>query len=273
MSRRLGLCVGVNSYPGTSSNLRGCVNDAKDWRWLLQAYLPGIDALTLYDEAATRDGILDALSACVLSLGKGDILYFTFSGHGTHVPDTSGDERDRRDEAICPSDVMTAGPILDDELNYLFAQRAAGSKVVVIADSCFSGNVAKAATTTWIGPRTNSTRAAYAAPKFLPPARIPADAWVLGRHLRAGTAKPEGVDRDEAWMTVSACRDFEVSYDAEIDGRACGAFSNAATKAYPGCRSYMDWMRRIRLVLPNWQYPQTPNLTGSRAARWRKALG
>ncbi len=273
MSRRLALCVGVNEYPGTSSNLRGCVNDAKDWRWLLQTYLPGIDALTLYDERATRDAILDALSACVLSLGKGDILYFTFSGHGTHVPDKEGDERDRRDEAICPSDVMTAGPILDDELNYLFAQRASGSKVVVIADSCFSGNVAKAATTQWIGPRTNSTRAAYAAPKFLPPARIPAHLWKPQLRLVKDSSGASVKPKDEAWMTVSACRDFEASYDAEIDGRPCGAFSNAATKAYPGCRSYMDWMRRIRLVLPNWQYPQTPNLTGSRAARWRKALG
>lgn len=272
MSMRLALCVGVNEYPGTSSNLRGCVNDAKDWRWLLQTYLPGLDALTLYDEWATRAGILDALSACVLSLGKGDILYFTFSGHGTHVPDKGGDERDHRDEAICPSDVMTAGPILDDELNYLFAQRAAGSKVVVIADSCFSGNVAKAATTQWIGPRTNSTRPAYAVPKFLPPARIPASTWRDGR-ARAYRALGESKPKDEAWMTVSACRDSEVSYDAEMDGRPCGAFSNVAIKAYPGSRSYMDWMRRIRLVLPNWQYPQTPNLTGSRAARWRKALG
>ncbi len=25
------LCVGINDYPGTNSDLSGCVNDAEDW--------------------------------------------------------------------------------------------------------------------------------------------------------------------------------------------------------------------------------------------------
>ena len=25
------LCIGINDYPGTGMDLRGCVNDADDW--------------------------------------------------------------------------------------------------------------------------------------------------------------------------------------------------------------------------------------------------
>ena len=27
------LCIGINDYPGTDSDLQGCVNDATDWGW------------------------------------------------------------------------------------------------------------------------------------------------------------------------------------------------------------------------------------------------
>ena len=29
------LCIGINDYPGTGSDLSGCVNDAKDWAGML----------------------------------------------------------------------------------------------------------------------------------------------------------------------------------------------------------------------------------------------
>ncbi|MGE5839594.1 MAG: caspase family protein, partial [Deltaproteobacteria bacterium] len=30
------LCIGINDYPGTGSDLAGCVNDANDWAVLLK---------------------------------------------------------------------------------------------------------------------------------------------------------------------------------------------------------------------------------------------
>jgi hypothetical protein len=72
-------------------------------------------------------------------------------------------------------------------------------------------------------------------------------------------------------MTVSACLDSEVSYDAEIAGRPCGAFTHAAIAAFQAGQSYRDWMRRIGL--PSADYPQTPNLTGGWCAKYTRALG
>ena len=267
---RYGLCVGINDYPGTNMDLRGCVNDARDWAWLLKRLHPGIYLLSMVDGEATRKDILWRLSLYVEALNRGDTLYFTFSGHGTRVPDENGDEGDGRDEAICPHDVMTAGPILDDELNWIFAQRARGSRVVVIADSCFSGTVARAgclgtlAAVSGPGGRVEFL-VPYRRTRFLAPAVIPAR--VRGKR----EAWPS--QRDEAYMTVSACLPNEVSYDAEIGGRPCGAFSHAATKTFPGATSYADWMRWMRKLLPSAEYPQTPNLTGGWCAKHTRALG
>ena len=33
---KLGLCIGINDYPGTGSDLSGCVNDANDWAAVLK---------------------------------------------------------------------------------------------------------------------------------------------------------------------------------------------------------------------------------------------
>ncbi len=34
------LCIGINDYPGTGSDLAGCVNDANDWAAALAAKAP-----------------------------------------------------------------------------------------------------------------------------------------------------------------------------------------------------------------------------------------
>ena len=33
---RKAVCVGINNYPGIFNDLKGCVNDAKDWSAWLQ---------------------------------------------------------------------------------------------------------------------------------------------------------------------------------------------------------------------------------------------
>jgi hypothetical protein len=73
----------------------------------------------------------------------GDVVVITYSGHGTWVPDSDGDEPDRRDEALCPWDVREKGPLLDDNLFEIFSERERGVRLVMISDSCHSGTVAR----------------------------------------------------------------------------------------------------------------------------------
>jgi hypothetical protein len=70
-------------------------------------------------------------------------LVFSLSSHGTQVPDTSGDEPDRADEAFCTHDLAVRGNqwdpqyiIIDDELNDLFVQLPESVLLEVYLDTC-----------------------------------------------------------------------------------------------------------------------------------------
>src|SRR5215213_8831271 len=94
------LCVGINDYPGTDMDLSGCVNDARDWQALLEKR--GYTVTHLYDAEATRARIVAALKTLLDDAADGDSLVFTFSGHGSWLPDDDSDEADKRDEMMCP---------------------------------------------------------------------------------------------------------------------------------------------------------------------------
>src|SRR5688572_7253683 len=93
------LCVGINAY-GNNSDLAGCINDARDWHQALSAR--GFTVTTLTDAQATKAAILGEFARLMRDAATGDTVVIQYSGHGTFVPDVSGDEPDRYDEALCP---------------------------------------------------------------------------------------------------------------------------------------------------------------------------
>lgn len=275
---RLALCIGINGYPGTGMALKGCVNDAQ--RWAAELARRGYSvAPPLLDTAATRQAMLAAIEAVIGAAVPGDVVVITFSGHGTYVFDTNGDEEsDGFDEGLCPFDVADSagGPIVDDELHRCFAARASGVRLVLIADSCHSGTV-------------NRGAAGNVRPRFLP-----MDAWLAADRLArvklrtrarveqrdilpafevavAGDAK---ADDD---LLLAGCDEgkFDFSADTEIDGVATGAFSHYALQVLatlPPQATYDDWYAALRKHLPSADYDQTPQLKGSAAARQRPVL-
>jgi len=69
----------------------------------------------------------------------GDHLFIQYSGHGTEVKDTSHDEDDGYDEAICPLD---GGVIIDDWMFFNVVkplERSPGASLFVLVDACHSG--------------------------------------------------------------------------------------------------------------------------------------
>jgi len=131
------ICVGINNYPGISNDLQGCVNDAYDWSTLLNEY--GFATSLLLDSQATRQNIKTALDDLVVSAAEGDVVVFTYSGHGTQFIEFGGDEGDAYDEALSVYD----GRILDDELRVIINQIDPRVTLLVISDSCFSGSVTR----------------------------------------------------------------------------------------------------------------------------------
>lgn len=263
------LCIGINDYPGTGSDLAGCVNDANDWAVVFNKR--GFSVDKILDKQATGDAIRKAIKALVTQAKRGDLVVVQYSGHGSFVPDDDGDEPDGTDECLCPYDISSKGPITDDEMFELFSARQQGVKVFMISDSCHSGTVAKFAPIV-TPPTIRGKNAPQRKVRFLPPAVFLSKrkAAKLGTRRAYRASSPPG---RYAALLMSGCQDTEYSYDAYFEGRPNGAFSFVALRALESLKpkaTYRDWFKEIRKALPSQQYPQTPNLYGSTSMkRWK----
>jgi hypothetical protein len=231
-------CVGINDYPGTSNDLKGCVNDATDWAALLE--FSGFEVEKFVNEQATRQNILNTLDSLVTNATAGDEIVFTYSGHGTSVYDMGGDEPDEYDEALYVYD----GLLLDDELRAIFQKIKPDVHVVVISDSCFSGTVTRALI-------TDSSK-----PRYIKTHDIPHTAKVKRRLLE---------EEDMIEILISGCSNTEYSYDALLNGRWNGALTSYATSVIRKGQTYKEFYQKVRELLPSGQYPQTPQLEGTEA--------
>ncbi len=264
------LCIGINDYPGTQSDLYGCVNDAMDWKANLEQR--GFSVDLMLDSQATKENMKVAMGELVTDAKAGDSVVITYSGHGTYVPDTSGDEPDGRDEGLCPHDISQGNVLLDDEINQLFSQRKFGAKIILISDSCHSGSV-----TRWAPPEPDPS---IPRPRFLPP-----EAWIPKAMLAQYTMQPNLTAIQYGWkppawigslflsggdLLMSGCQDHEYSYDARFGGRPNGAFSYYALQTLQSLganASYQDWFNAIRDYLPGASYPQTPQIFGAKQVK------
>merc|ERR1712228_665535 len=100
----MGLCIGCN-YPNSKMKLNGCVNDCANNVKLCVNKLgvPPNEIMVLADEACpgvkgasppTKQNIISSIQRLVSGAQSGDMLFFSYSGHGTQVPDRTGDEED-----------------------------------------------------------------------------------------------------------------------------------------------------------------------------------
>ena len=138
------LVVGINDYTGGPQKLRGAVNDANDIAAALRA--SGITDITLITDAdATRERTFAAWEAMVKNSAEGDLLVFTFAGHGITLTDDNGDEDDGQDEVYLfvgfDEEQHPDERLIDDELDAWLKQAGdTGRKVLFVADACHSGS-------------------------------------------------------------------------------------------------------------------------------------
>ncbi|HEU5180043.1 MAG TPA: caspase family protein [Candidatus Polarisedimenticolia bacterium] len=257
MSRKA-LCVGINNYPGTANDLSGCVNDAKDWAAALKTR--GYDITMLLDDKATRANMVSELTKLVTGGAKGDSLVFTYSGHGSWIPDDDGDDADGRDEMLCPYDISQNHYLLDDDLADIFAKKADGVRLHFISDSCHSGTVSRFAP---LGPEfANQPKA-----RFLPPETFLKSKDEIHAARRVALIGHSTRQKYPA-LLAAACQDVQFSYDANFGGRPNGAFTYWALKELDKKpETPMQWMHGIRTHLPTGVYPQNPRLYGSTAVK------
>ena len=183
----------------------------------------------LADKDATKANVMAKLTDIIgkAKAGKLDHVVFSFSSHGTQVPDQNGDETvDHVDEAFACYDIAQKGGdwdrdtvIIDDELHALLSDIPKGVLVEVFLDTCHSG--------TGLKDLLPGQKA-----RFLPPPTR------RGMQRLAAKSDPKGYQ--ELVKTTPAatravlfagCKADQTSADAYFDGRYSGAFTYYFLKA------------------------------------------
>lgn len=260
---RKALLVGINRYPDPAHRLRGCVNDIRQVEALLRGPFgfPSEGIVVLRDEDATTAAIRGGLARLTAGAGPGDILVFHYSGHGSQVPDRSGDETaDRLDEVLCPYDFDWRDPLSDDDLGRVARALPDGAHLALVLDCCHSGTGLRDAGGGEHLPRRKSLRAPGD------------DAASRGAalHRFGETAVAAGA------VLLAGCRAGQTSADAFIDGSYHGAhtyFFCRALAARAFDATYPDVTLGMRRELSDRGFPQVPQLEGSRRARAGRVFG
>jgi hypothetical protein len=240
MTRKAVLC-GINNY--ASAPLKGCVNDAHNLRDLLvnSFGFPPEQIHLIEDEQVIKPELLRQWDWLTSGAKAGDILVFHFSGHGSYVPDESGEEQDMRDEITCLQDMDFNDPatyLTDDEW-YELAQRVDPAvQLIILKDTCHSGGSAR-----FLGVRgedgqervvlannpaeLKGRRSSDPPPessisnaRFLVPPQAPARAW----RGEAGATRPTKL-AEVPQTSLMACMETQTAADAPIDGDFHGAFT------------------------------------------------
>lgn len=260
---KMAVCVGINDYPGSSNDLKGCINDAKAWAELLENHF-GFEkgSITILTNAkATKAHVLEAVGKMVDAAVSGDVVVFTNSSHGTYLEDTSGDE-ESYDEAMCPYD-CSENLILDDELREMFSKVKRGVRLTVISDSCHSGSVTRL-----------MEGKEYRKPRFLSPDRI-GKATVENIYKAKSNRKSKHPQSGMKDVLISGCTSDEYSYDASIGGKYYGAMTYYALEAIAESGYDLTYRELHKLLLEKIReagYPQTPQLEGKKANKGRKVF-
>lgn len=240
------LVIGIN-YIGTNNELKGCINDAVNIKnyLLSQGFTQNnIVIMTELSENLERipnkDCIINQIKLLVLGAKKGDTLFLSYSGHGSHVLDTSKDERDGRDETIVSLDLQM---IIDDDLRKMLVDPLpSGVKLTCLFDCCHSG--------TGLDLRYNYQFYGQLSEKTT---RYITD---IDKHYKDSNANV---------VLISGCKDPEYSADAWIKGKAQGALTYAFLRAVKKDRTYVSLLRELRLFMKNNEYSQVPQLSCGRS--------
>ncbi|WP_406064339.1 caspase family protein [Streptomyces sp. NBC_01077] len=256
MATGLALHVGLNQvdparYEGWDGTLVACENDAHDMARLARS--AGFETTVLLTPDGTVANVTAVLGEAAARLGTGDILLFTYSGHGGQLPDADGsaatgseDEPDALDETL----VLYDRQFLDDEVHRAFRAFADDVRIVSLFDCCHSGSSIEIPG----GPEADGTARYLPEPQQRQLYERDQGFYTELRRSIAESAPTDGPGPDV--LLVSACQDNQVAADGDVNG----AFTEALLQVWDDGSfrgGYRDFHRAIQHRLPP---TQSPNL-------------
>ena len=169
MSNKHALIIGINRYQFMEPRyqLSGCVNDAKLIKSTLirKFNFNRHDIVSLYDEDATREAILQAMQTLLNRIADNDIAVFHFSGHGqscrvkTQFTDEGSgklnsilpcdDSEPTTVDAIESPDGVIWREIREHQINqWLQELTKKAANITLIFDACHSGTITRSSNKT-----------------------------------------------------------------------------------------------------------------------------
>ena len=271
--RRTALLVGINYNNNPSAALNGCYNDIVNVGQYLRLNLGyATDAITLLTDGnrrtitagaatasalpPTRQNILAGMAALVAGMVAGDEAVFHFSGHGTLVRDTNGDEVTGTDSCLCPLDYNApasagGGIITDDELRALLVNKVPrGARLYVILDCCHNGTGC-------------DVRFKYEDFSIL---LFPTSGTPVWRTQQKAFANGKYTETAGEVFMISGSRDEQTSADAYINNAFAGALTYAvfailrSNQATIRTYSWSSLLRDLRHFMRANKYTQIPQV-------------
>ncbi|QTE02332.1 caspase family protein [Streptomyces cyanogenus] len=266
MTRGISLHVGLNGvdpskYHGWDGKLIACENDARDMDQLAKD--AGFqDRTTLLTADATVGNVTTELRKAAQALTAGDVLFFTYSGHGGQIADLNGpeDEPDRLDETICLYD----REYIDDEIYKEFEGFAEGVRILCLLDSCHSGSGVKVREI--LTPealeeqfQTDDPNKVETTARIMPLDKQ-AEVYERDKQLydeiqRKINAK-DTRDLGATVLLISACQDNQLS----ADGLVNGLFTGTLLQVWNGGKFAGGYKAFHREILTKMPATQSPNL-------------
>ena len=246
---KYGLSVGLN-YPGTENELNGCITDSNYWMSVMSR--AGFDDVSqLVNSKGEKNSIVSSLISTLDKAKDGDLVAFTYSGHGTLVPGG---------QALVPHNFSwndhNTWLTYDEIDNILLSHESRGVVFVALFDACH----------TQADPRKhfrgfNNHKVKN---RFLP---IPD---FIKRRTVGDPFERNILTSDQDDLLLSGCQKKQTSADAEIAGNYWGAFTFALSRSLEDymyghmnkALSYAKSILEARTWLSENDYDQVPSGDG-----------
>jgi pimeloyl-ACP methyl ester carboxylesterase len=263
--------VGIDNYPPPVSPLRGCVNDITAMEELLNARVVDeetrLDVVTLKNEQATRQAVIDGFLTHLRKAGPQDVALFYYSGHGSqertprefwHL------EPDRLDETlVCYDSRPDNYDLADKELSKLIAEVAkSGAHVLIILDSCHSGSGTRAVATVGVRRVPTDLRERPLNTFIVTPDEATALAAKGSQQDLASGASSAWVKLPQGkHIIMAACRDDEEAKEVHFGGQPRGVFSYYLIESLTrgdASQTYRDIFKRVNAMVRTSAARQSP---------------
>lgn len=267
------LLVGIDKYQSPVPPLDGCVNDMRAMRDYLVSSMSRsgihLHLEVLENEKATRLNIVQKFEKHLAQAQENDLAFFYYSGHGsqetTHEVFQKIEEDDKNETIVCYDSRSRDGmDLADKELATLLDVVAqTNPHLVVIMDCCNSGS----------GTRDFGATKVRAVRDL--PARVRSlDSYILPKQDTRGRSafnleNPEQmVIPSPRHVALSAAQSFQLAKETLLGGSPRGVFTYSLLEVLNtsvGPLTYADLMRRVRSLVTERTFEQTPQLYAPQA--------